>query len=111
MWEPRGFGVFIGWLGAAATALHFLSGELVKAGLFGDACREHGLDSWSCGFLPKFVVWVPDTFVYFLTLPFTYDASSDLIGAGFMTMAMGSTVAYALALVAVNYWIWKLNQL
>jgi len=111
MWQPRGFGVFIGWVAVASLAVFFLSDEMVKAGLFGEACKEHGLSSWSCGVVPKFVVWLPDSFVYFLKLPFVYDGSTDLLGAGFAMMAMGSTVAYALALVALNYWVWKLNQL
>jgi hypothetical protein len=111
MWEPKGFGAFIGWLAAAATAVYFLSGEMVRAGFFGEACRQYGLDSFACGVVPNMVVALPNSFVYFLELPFKYDASADWIGAGFMWMAMGSSVAYGLALVAVNYWVWKLNQL
>lgn len=111
MWQPRLFGIFIGWLGATALAVFFLHDEMAKAGAFGEACKQYGLDSWSCGVVPKFVVCVPDTFVYFLQLPFTYDATADILGAGFLWMVMGSSVAYGLALVALNYWVWKLNRL
>lgn len=111
LWKPRGFGTFIGWVAAVSLAIYFLSDQLVQAGLFGESCRLNGLDSWSCGVIPKFVVWLPNMFVYFLKLPFNYDSAYDLIGAGFMFMAMGSSVAYILALVAANYWIWKLNTL
>lgn len=111
MWQPRALGIFIGWLAAASLAVFFLSDEMVKAGLFGESCRQYGLSSWNCGVVPKFIVWVPDSFVYFLGLPFTYDATTDILGAGFTFMVMGSSVAYGLALVALNYWVWKLNQL
>ncbi len=43
--------------------------------------------------------------------PFTYDASADWIGASSALMWTGSPIAYALATVATNYWVWKLNQL
>ena len=111
MWQPRALGILIGWSAAASLAVYFGSNDLIKAGLFGDACKQFGLASWSCGALPKFAVWLPDTFVYFLKLPFTYDGSADFLGAGFAFMAMGSSVAYAVALVAANYWIWRLNSL
>ncbi len=111
MWQPRVSGIVIGWLAAASLAVFFLSDEMVKAGLFGEACKQYGLNSWSCGVLPKFIVWLPDSFVYFLKLPFTYDGSADLLGAGYVFMFMGSSVAYGFALVAMNYWIWKLNSL
>lgn len=111
MWQPRVFGIFIGWVAAIALAVFFLADEMVKAGLFGDACKQYGLESWNCGALPKFVVWIPNSFVYFLKLPFIYDGGGDLLGAGFAFMVMGSTIAYGLALVALNYWLWKLNQL
>lgn len=111
MWQPRMSGIFVGWLAAASLAVFFLHDELVKAGAFGESCKEYGLDAWSCGIVPKFVVWVPDMFVYFLKLPFTYDGTMDILGAGWAFMVMGSSVAYGFALVAVNYWIWKFNQL
>jgi hypothetical protein len=53
---------------------------------------------------------VPDSFVYFLKLPFEYDGSMDFLGAGFAWMVIGSSVAYGFALVALNYWVWKFNQ-
>ena len=106
----RHFGIFIGWLAAACLAVFFVADDLVKAGVFGDACKQYGLNSWSCGVVPKLVVWLPNSFVYFLKLPFAYDGTLDLLGAGFALMVMGSSVAYGLALVAVNYWIWKLNR-
>jgi hypothetical protein len=111
MWEPRFFGIAIGWLSAIALVLHFLESDLVQAGLFGESCRLYGLGSWSCGVLPKLAVWVPDTFVYFLSLPFAYDGSQDWIGASYAMMWTGSPVAYWFATVATNYWVWKLNQL
>ena len=111
MWEPRPLGIVIGWLAAASLAVLLLSDELVKVGAFGESCRQYGLESWNCGVAPKFFVWVPDTFIYFLTLPFTYDGSTDILGAGWAFMVMGSSVAYGFALVALNYWVWKLNQL
>lgn len=111
MWQPRLFGILTGWLAASSLGVFFFADDIVKAGLFGDACKQYGLASWSCGAMPKFAVWMPDMFVYFLKLPFTYDGSTDFLGAGFAFMAMGSSVAYALALVAVNYWVWKLNEL
>ncbi len=111
MWQPRALGILIGWSAAASLALYFGSDDMIKAGLFGEACKQYGVASWSCGALPNIVVWLPETFVYFLALPFTYDSSEDLLGAGFLFMAMGSSVAYAIALVAVNYWICKLNSL
>lgn len=111
MWQPRAFGIFIGWLAVASLAVFFLSDEMVKAGLFGEACRQDGLGSWNCGVIPKLVVGVPSSFVYFLKLPFIYDGNWDPLGTGFVFMVMGSSVAYGLALVALNYWIWKLNQL
>jgi hypothetical protein len=111
MWQPRLFGIFIGWLGAVSLAVFFLSDEMVKTGVFGTACKQYGLESWSCGAMPKLAVWIPNSFVHFLQLPFLYDGSTDFLGIGWMWMVMGSTVAYALALVALNYWVWKLNQL
>lgn len=111
MWEPRVHGIAIGWLAAASLGVFLLSDELVKVGAFGESCRQYGLESWNCGVVPKFVVWVPDTFIYFLKLPFAYDGSTDILGAGWAFMVMGSSVAYSFALVAVNYWIWKFNQL
>jgi hypothetical protein len=111
LWQPRGFGALIGWVAFVSLAIYFLHDQMVQAGFFGESCRTYGLDSWSCGVIPNFVVWLPNMFVYFLRLPFNYDSSADLIGAGFMFMALGSGVAYILALVAVNYWIWKLNTL
>ncbi len=110
MWQPRVFGIVVGWLAAAALAVFILSDQMVKAGLFGDACKQYGLSALSRGALPKFLVWAPDMFIYFLKLPFTYDRSTDLLDAVFLFMALGSSVAYALALVAANYWVWKLNQ-
>lgn len=111
MWQPRGFGVLVGWVAAISLAVYFLSDQMVQAGVFGESCRAYGLNSWSCGALPKLAVWVPNMFVYFLELPFKYDGTYDFIGAGFMFMTMGSSVAYGFALVAANYWIWKLNSL
>ncbi len=111
MWQPRVFGIFIGWLAAACLTVFFFSDKLVEAGVFGEACRQYGLSSWSCGVLPKFIVWLPNSFVYFLKLPFTYDGTFDLIGTGYLVMIVGSSVAYGLALIAANYWIWKLNAL
>jgi hypothetical protein len=61
--------------------------------------------------LPKLAVWLPDVFVYFLTHPFTYDPSADWIGIDYAMMWMGSPVAYTVAFVATNYWVWKFNQL
>jgi hypothetical protein len=111
MWQPRAFGVFIGWLAAISLAVFFASDDLIKAGLFGDACKQDGLNSWNCGVVPKLVVAIPNSFVYFLKLPFVYDGTLDVLGAGFAFMVMGSSVAYGLALIALNYWVWKLNQL
>jgi hypothetical protein len=111
MWRPRLYGIFVGWLAAVSLAVYFLHDEMVKAGAFGEACQQHGLDSWSCGIVPKFIVWVPSSFIYFLKLPFEYDGSMDFLGAGFAWMVMGSSVAYGFALVALNYWVWKFNQL
>ena len=111
MWRPRLFGIFIGWLAAVSLAVYFLHDEMAKAGAFGESCKQHGLESWSCGIVPKFIIWVPGSFIYFLKLPFQYDGSADLLGAGFAWMVMGSSVAYGFALVALNYWVWKFNQL
>ena len=111
MWQPRVFGIFIGWLAAVCLTVFFFSDKLIEAGLFGDSCKQYGLSSWSCGVLPKLAVWLPNTFMYFLKLPFTYDGSWDLVGAQYATMLLGSPVAYVLAFVALNYWIWKLNTL
>ena len=111
MWEPRLFGAVVGWLGLAAVAIYFLQTDIVQAGLFGDSCRVYGMSSWSCGVLPNLAVWVSNAFVYFLEYPFTYDASSDWIGASSALMWTGSPVAYFFALVATNYWVWKLNQI
>jgi hypothetical protein len=111
MWEPRGFGVLVGWIAAVAMAIYFMHDDMAQAGLFGQACAAHGLDSWSCGVLPKLAVWLPEMFVYFLAHPFEYDARYDWIGLDYATMWMGSPIAYALATVATNYWVWKLNQL
>jgi hypothetical protein len=111
MWQPRGFGVFIGWLTLAGLAVFFFSDKLVEAGVFGEACRAYGLSSWSCGVLPRFIVWVPTTFIHFLQLPLTYDGGADMIGADYAMMWTGSAIAYAFAAVATNYWVWKLNEL
>jgi hypothetical protein len=111
MWEPRGLGVMIGWLTAASIGVYFMHEDMIRAGLFGESCALYGLESWSCGVLPKMAVWLPDMFVYFLTHPFEYDGSADWIGVDYATMWMGSPVAYGIALVATNYWVWKLNRL
>ena len=111
MWEPRGFGTVIGWLAAVGLAVFFLHEDMVRAGLFGQSCAAYGLDSWSCGLLPKLAVWVPDLFMYFLTHPFEYDGRADWLGLDYATMWMGSPVAWILAVVAANYWVWKLNRL
>jgi len=101
----------VGWVAAIALGAAFASDEMIKSGLFGEACKADGLGSWSCGVVPKLAVAVPNTFVYFLRLPFTYYGAWDPLGAGFAVMVMGSSVAYGLALIALNYWVWKLNQL
>ena len=111
MWEPRGLGFAIGWLTAAALGVYFMHEDMIRAGLFGDSCALYGLESWSCGVLPKMAVWLPGMFVYFLTHPFEYDGSADWIGVDYATMWMGSPVAYGIALVATNYWVWKLNRI
>lgn len=111
MWQPRAFGVLIGWAAAIFVAIYFLSDELMNTGLLGEECIYDGLSSWNCGLMPRLVIALPNTFVYFLQLPFNYDAAWDVLGAQFTLMIVGSTIAYGLALVAVNYWVWKLNQL
>ena len=111
MWELRMFGIAVGWLTAAALAVYFMHDDMIAAGLFGESCAQYGLYSWSCGALPKLAVWMPDMFVYFLTHPFTYDSSTDYIGMDYATMWMGSPVSYLVALVATNYWVWKLNRM
>ncbi len=111
MWEPRGVGVAMGWIAAAAIAIYFMQEDMIRAGLFGESCALYGLESWSCGFLPKLAVWLPEMFVYFLMHPFEYDASWDWIGLDYATMWMGSPVAWWVAILATNYWVWKLNRL
>lgn len=111
MWQPRLFGAVVGWLALAAVTVYFLQTDMVQAGLFGDSCKSYGMSSWACGFLPNIAVWLSSTFVYFLELPFTYDSGSDWVGATSAIMWAGSPVAYILAAVATNYWVWKLNQL
>jgi hypothetical protein len=111
MWQPRFFGILTGWPAAGMLSVFFFADDVVKAGIFGDACKQYGFASWNCGAMPKLAAWVPDTFIYLLKLPLTYDSSTDFLGAGFAFMTMGSSVAYALALIAVNYWSWKLNEL
>ena len=111
MWEPRLAGIAAGWLSVVAVAIHFLRNDIVRAGIFGDSCAQYGLYSWSCGAFPKMTVWLSDLYVYFITHPFQYDASNDWIGADYASMWMGSPVAYIVAFVALNYWVWTLNRL
>lgn len=111
MWQPRMFGIAVGWLAVAAVAVYFLQTDMVQAGLFGESCRIFGMSSWSCGVLPNLAVGASNTFVYFIEYPFTYDASNDWIGASSALMWTGSPIAYWLAAIATNYWVWKLNQL
>ncbi len=109
MWQPRFPGIVVGWLTAAAIAVYFLHDEMAKLGVFGASCRAHGLTSWDCGALPKLAVWLPDAFVYFLMNPFSYDGAADILGAEYALMWLGSPVAYLIAFVAVNYWVWRLK--
>lgn len=111
MWQPRAFGITVGWLVAAAVAVYFLQDDMIQAGFFGDACKNYGLASWACGVTPKMAVWLPNMFVYLITAPFGYDGSADWIGTEYATLWLFSPIAYAIALVATNYWVWKLNQL
>jgi hypothetical protein len=111
MWQPRLFGILTGWLALAAVAIYFLQTDMVQAGLFGESCKTYGMSSWACGVLPNLAVWTSSTFVYFLEYPFTYNAANDWIGASSALMWTGSPIAYTLALVATNYWVWKLNEL
>ena len=110
MWRPRGMGMMAGWLTLFTIAVYFLRDDMSRIGLFSQSCAQYGLNSWSCGVLPKMVVGLADTFVYFITHPFKYDSRTDLIGVDYATMWMGSPVSYAVAVVAANYWIWKLNS-
>lgn len=111
MWEPRAFGIAVGWLTAAAVAVYFLQDDMIQLGFFGDACKNYGLASWACGVSPKMAVWLPNLFVYLITAPFGYDGSADWIGTEYATLWLFSPIAYAFALVGLNYWVWKLNQL
>jgi len=111
MWQPRAFGIFAGWLMVACAAVYFLSDEMIKAGLFGEACRTYGLGSWSCGVLPKAIVALPNSLAYFLELPFTAGGNWYMLGTDYILMFVGSPLAYLFAIAAANYWIWKLNSL
>ena len=110
MWQPRAFGIFAGWLMVACAAVYFFSDEMIKAGLFGDACKDYGLNSWSCGFLPKALVALPNSLAYFLELPFT-GGNWYMLGTDYLMMFVGSPIAYLFAIAAANYWVWKLNSL
>ncbi|MBL9098602.1 MAG: hypothetical protein JNK07_16855, partial [Alphaproteobacteria bacterium] len=46
MWQPRLFGILTGWLAASSLGVFFFADDIVKAGLFGDACKQYGLASW-----------------------------------------------------------------
>jgi hypothetical protein len=83
---------------------------MVKVGLFGEACKDYGLSSWSCGILPKAIVSLPSSLAYFLELPFV-GGNWYMLGTDYLMMFVGSPIAYLFAVAAANYWIWKLNTL
>ena len=111
MWQPRFFGIAIGWLTIMAVAVHFLQDDLIRYGWFGDACKLYGIGSWSCGVAPKMIFWLPNMFVYLIAEPFAYNGGNDWFGTEYVMLWTASPIAYFLALIATNYWVWKLNQM
>lgn len=86
LWRPGIIGAIAGWLAPTLAALWFVVPEATLAAI------------------------LPNAFILGLAAPFYYTPGPEDFDFGLSTVVVLAPIAYALLLIALNYWLWQASK-